>query len=254
MIPHQYPSQDPYFAEYLFIGLRERVQSANDVLLLSVRKGEWPTKAYAEPSLVSFSEIVQQESAVGTAVHKVELQHSALESADIAGGSPHAWTNAVDSLEENLVVFWRMRFESELDRLIKRRELANKFPISLWGHFPIVMSGPRTSLFGKKVYRFKFYKNRNILNRKYDRCPIQVMDFHPDIAEFMFLDLKEWAGKLVYCELFDNRFKVRRFLRAFLTSATKPLRSDVGRVTTILPKGLRGLLYRLVWQLLRIKP
>jgi hypothetical protein len=81
--------------------------------------------------------------------------------------------------------------------------------------------------------------------------------FSPETVLFLFPDLKRWAGRVMYRNIPSPDFNPSGsigFYRVLFGYAAKPERPDLGAVVNVLPPGLRGLLYQLVWKLFKINP
>lgn len=214
---------------------------------------ERPLPVRGNPAAMSFTQTVRT----------YHLQRTALQSGFIKKSSEQKFCKSVQAFIICAVNLWEKRFQSELARVSENHTLVKSFdeakrsipPTHIFVYLCLL---PRRSLFGCKINQFKRVGDRKVINKKFDRCPEQILSFHKDIAWFCFPDDSNsgWVGEIRWHETPQccTPIYAGGYYRLVAASATKPVRPELGTVITILPGGLRGLLYRLVWGLLRIKP
>jgi hypothetical protein len=256
-----------------FCKLLERV--INDELKLDfvssdVTKRSWSTdnesKFHSEFWRI-VNDLRSSKKSRGAKVRSYQLQRSAVisETFDVKDGlSPSGEKSFVSSI----VYIWKSRFREELARIVDHRPIVRRLPdvpyilddcypewINPDCYVEWLKESPRTSLFGKTVLRYSPSQNGEyrIFNPKYDQCPKQLLIYNAETAYFLFPDKDRWIGEVAFRESTFNGDGKGHF-RWIGSSATQPVRTDQGALITILPRGLRGLLYQIVWKLLRIKP
>ncbi len=213
-----------------------------------VIKKQWPKGA-------GLSDLVMTKPdprVVGVKVYSVHLQHMALQSGYLTNrNQASVERNFIDAIQ----TVWETRFETEIWKTLTRR------PVVKWWDFVYTFNmkrtnyTPRKSLFGRRVYPFKVgADDRKVLNPNYDRCPIQYIHFQPDTVHFAFPDPKMWFGDLTWISRPMLGGGWESFYRIVMTSATQPIRPDLGAAITVLPPGLRGWLYKWIWKILGIIP
>ena len=120
---------------------------------------------------------------------------------------------------------------------------------------------PRINFWGKRVYPYISDKvekgNRWLVNPKYKKAAEQMIVFHPDICEFVFPDLENWIGEVMYRNIPSADYNPEGnigFFRMLFSYGVKPIRPDLGTVITVLPPGLKGWLWYWAWKLVGFKP
>lgn len=232
-----------------------------------VRK-EWPKELDSKISTLVFSRVVAPTATpVKHTLREYRLQNFALQSGYIPDEASARYVfDTLEGLKKNTETVWENRFCHDICRLIENREIREHEDEVPPGPDLISLEyAPRKSLFGRTILRHRrtslasgFHVE---LNPKYDRCPRQVLDFHPDTVHFLFPDLSKWAGEVSFKEVpkwqgetDEYPYVGRRFFRVVMSVAAKPVRTDLGTLYTILPSGVRGWLYKVVWKLLGVKP
>jgi hypothetical protein len=128
-------------------------------------------------------------------------------------------------------------------------------------NYGFVRYPPRVNFRGKRVNPYITQKVKGsykaIMNRKYKRAAEQVVIYHPEMVEFLFPDLKHWAGEVVFRCIPDrdsNPNGDKGFFRMLFAYGAKPERPELGTVITVLPPGIKGWLWYWVWKLIGFKP
>lgn len=113
----------------------------------------------------------------------------------------------------------------------------------------------RVNFWGKRVYPYQSRGNgiRWFVNKKYNRAAEKMVVFHPDIVEFFFPKVEQWAGEVMWRNIPSADYNPNGnigFFRVLFGYAVKPERPEFGTVITVLPPGIRGWVWYLGWKLM----
>jgi hypothetical protein len=267
---------------------------ASDLLVRQAIKREWPTEVGTFAVLSSPQKCAQPECCIAHVVREYRLQHMALESPDIDGNDSQAAEDSLKWNACNVWqrTFRQDLLRLLQTRSVRRHGLPPSLyegrSIDIFGREVHELMVKRPSwlqrLLGQTIPGYPL-----VTNPKFRKAAQQFIRFDPDSVHFMFPDLKNWAGHVSFhespfgdtdclackqmeddhrdwvqkmrancpdCEGTGVLIKVptRKFYRATFSYAAKPLRTDRGEVITMVPPGLRGLIYFCIWKLARFIP
>jgi hypothetical protein len=265
----------------------------SDLLVRKAIKREWPNEIGTFAVLSSPQKCAQPECCIAHVVREYRLQHMALESPDIKASGTDAedslkfnacnvWQRAFRQDLLRLLQTRSVRMHGLPPSLYEGRR------IDIFGREVHELMVKRPSwlqrLLGQTVPGYPL-----VTNPKFRKAAQQFIRFDPDSVHFMFPDLKNWAGKVTFqewpfgdtnclaCKQMEDDYRdwvqkmrancpdcegtgvlinvlTRKFYRATFSYAAKPLRTDRGEVITMVPPGLRGLIYFCIWKLARFIP
>jgi hypothetical protein len=194
----------------------------------------------------------------GVEVRTYSLKHAALRGPFIDPDT--ADENNLDlhdrALIYNIRCMWHQVFERSYMKLCTTRYVVRELPP--WSSLMEFPMARRINLFGKEVPPLKVTKgsfgSKYTISRKYRRAARQVIYFHPNVVEFQFPDLEAWSAQVYWRHNPDGPDERIGYFRAVLTYAAKPGYTYEGAVFTVLPKGIRGLIWGALWRLFGFTP
>lgn len=270
--------------------MQPRIEEAN-FYCKNVKKSQWPANCpgwkieYETPAMVVKKDEEGRDYVCQVTQHLIQLKKAAVHSPDIClddlrepwqvqdvmkntervmeENAKWVWANALqnDTLElcENHLVT-REIFEGvkEAYRIAERNGAAIS-DLKILSQGKVVQFPPRVNFWGKRVYPYTSTKSGEHwgVNPKYKKAAEQILVWHPEIVEFLFPDVKNWSGDLFYRNIPSAEYNLNGtigFFRMLFSYAAKPLRPDLGTVITVLPPGLKGLLWYWAWKIVGFKP
>ncbi len=223
----------------------------------------------------------------GITVRQAQLKKAAVHSPDIClDDLKYDWQrediqkNTTRVMTENAKWVWANAFQNDTLEACENRivvsaitpSLVNELLAKMESHgakksdFQIVGAGvvqhpPRVNFWGKRVYPYSSKTQTKgsmwIVNPKYKKAAEQKILWHPDIVEFLFPDVQNWIGELMWRNILDSEFNpegTTGFYRMLFMYGAKLIRPDLGTVITVLPPGLKGWLWYWAWKLVGFKP
>jgi len=234
------------------------------VYIKHVIKESWP-REISQPSDLSPS-IVAGASGFGVRTVSYSLKCAAIESpvinlSDYFSFSKEERDNLLAgikrTLSESLRWMWSQTFQRDIIRILTHRSITRDQSLLVSN-----VALPRhVDIWGKEVSPYAHVHSarghRLELSKKYRRAATQIVTFDPDAVHFQFPDIEQWAGQFSFRALLVSQTIGQTpigFIRVLLKYAAKPVRPDLGEVITIVPPGLRGLLWYALWKLFRFVP
>ncbi len=232
-----------------------------DHLSRLVVKERWPDRSEFTGSVTFAPSFLKLDEGVDYTTREYSLRHAAV-------NSPMVDLSNVDkgivkqSLYDCSYWLWSSFFRDEVSKLIQHRIVVLGLPQVSPDLTRIKSSNAkRINLFGKTVQQYIRADSRigtkYVINPKYKRAAEQVIFFHPDIVHFQFPNDDTWVGEIVWRNIPDAELNPdckSGFYRLITTAAAKPIIPNYGMIATVVPKGIRGLIYYWAWQLCGFVP
>lgn len=249
-----YKQLDKLFAEHASRLMASVQQALSGPYIDQVVKAEWPKE--------SGYNIFIGACAPASAVRTVSLKHSAIESPRICLDDLRLAEDVNKTIKDvercfvaNLKYLWKITFRRDIINTIQKHSIARYAD----GPALFDLEPRKVNFFGKEVrpYLAERQSQRQLINPKYKRAATQYVEFNPDIVHFLFPDLNQWAGNLTWRNVLDSEHNIEGgigFFRVLLSYAAKPMRPDLGSVTTVPPPGFIGTLWYWAWKLVSFVP